>query len=94
MSHARESLSCQVRPETPDDAAQVEALNQFAFGPGRFAKAVQHLTAYPARFRLNHDFYSLPVELWLNRQLKNIVKLPKPSVDAKTMGPETASSCT
>src|SRR6266852_444812 len=61
---------------------------------GRFAKAVQHLTAYPARLRLNHDFYSFPVELWLNRQLKNIVKLPKPSVDAKTMGPETASSCT
>ena len=65
-----------------------------ANGPGRFARAVQHLTAYPARMRLNHDFYSFPIELWLNRQLKNIVKLPKPSVDAKTMGPETASSCT
>jgi radical SAM superfamily enzyme YgiQ (UPF0313 family) len=64
-----------------------------ANGPGRFAKAIQHLTAYPARVRLNHDFYSFPVELWLNRQLKNIVKLPKPSVDAKTMGPETATSC-
>jgi anaerobic magnesium-protoporphyrin IX monomethyl ester cyclase len=65
-----------------------------ANGPGRFAKIVQHLTAYPARMRLNHDFYSFPIELWLNRQLKNIVKLPKPSVDAKTMGPETATSYT
>jgi anaerobic magnesium-protoporphyrin IX monomethyl ester cyclase len=65
-----------------------------ANGPGRFAKAIQHLTAYPARVRLNHDFYGFPVELWLNRQLKNIVKLPKSSVDAKMMGPETASSCT
>jgi anaerobic magnesium-protoporphyrin IX monomethyl ester cyclase len=31
-------------------------------GPGRLAKTVQHLTAYPARWRLDHDFYSLPVE--------------------------------
>jgi len=63
-------------------------------GHGRFAKAIQHLTAYPARVRLNHDFYNFPVELWINRQLKNIVKLPKPSVDAKRLQPETAPSCT
>src|SRR5215469_10011979 len=63
-------------------------------GPGQFAKAVQHLTAYPARVRLNYDFYSFPVELWINRQLKNIVTLPKPSVDAKRLQPETAPSCT
>jgi radical SAM superfamily enzyme YgiQ (UPF0313 family) len=63
-------------------------------GPGRFAKTVQHLTAYPARMRLNHDFYRFPVELWVNRQLKNIVKLPKPSVDAKTLEPNPAPACT
>jgi anaerobic magnesium-protoporphyrin IX monomethyl ester cyclase len=63
-------------------------------GSGTLAKAVQHLTAYPARWRLDHDFYRLPVELWLNRTLKNIVTLPKPSVDAKMMGPEQAPSCT
>jgi hypothetical protein len=57
-------------------------------------KAIQHLTAYPARVRLNHDFYSFPGELWINRQLKNIVKLPKPSVDAKRLQPETAPTCT
>jgi len=62
-------------------------------GPGRFAKKIQHMTAYPARWRLDHDFYSFPFELWVNRKLKNIVKLPKPSVDAKPMGPETAPSC-
>ena len=62
-------------------------------GHGRFAKAIQHLTAYPARVRLNHDFFSFPIELWINRQLKNIVKLPKPSVDAKRLQPETAPSC-
>ena len=63
-------------------------------GPGRLAKAVQHLTAYPARVRLNHDFYRFPVELWVNRQLKNIVKLPKPNVDAKTLEPNPAPACT
>jgi anaerobic magnesium-protoporphyrin IX monomethyl ester cyclase len=63
-----------------------------ANGPGRFAKAIQHLTAYPARARLNHDFYSFPVELWVNRQLKNIVRLPKPNVDAKRLQPEAAAT--
>jgi radical SAM superfamily enzyme YgiQ (UPF0313 family) len=65
-----------------------------ANGPGGFAQTIKHLTAYPARWRLDHDVYGVPVELWANRVLKNIVKLPKPSVDAKMMGPETAPSCT
>ena len=65
-----------------------------ATGPGEFARAVKHLTAYPARWRLRHDAYAFPVELWANRKLKNLVKLPKPSVDAKMMGPEMAPSCT
>ena len=63
-------------------------------GPGRIARAVKHLTAYPARWRLDRDAYEFPFELWLNRQLNNLVKLPKPSVDAKLMGPETAPTCT
>jgi anaerobic magnesium-protoporphyrin IX monomethyl ester cyclase len=63
-----------------------------ANGPGRFAKAIQHVTAYPARVRLNHDFYSFPVELWINRQMKNIVRLPKPNVDAKMLQPEAAAT--
>lgn len=63
-----------------------------ANGPGRFAKAIQHVTAYPARVRLNHDFYSFPVELWINRQMKNIVRLPKPNVDAKRLQPEAAAT--
>ncbi len=65
-----------------------------ASGPGGFARAVKHLTAYPARWRLDHDRYEFPFELWVNRSLNNLVKLPKPSVDAKLMGPETAPSCT
>jgi hypothetical protein len=63
-------------------------------GHGRFAKAIQHLTAYPARGRLNYNFDSFPIELRINRQLKKILKLPKPRVDAKGRQPETAPSCT
>ncbi|HMH65933.1 MAG TPA: hypothetical protein VK515_10115, partial [Rhizomicrobium sp.] len=33
----------QVRLETPQDAARVEALNQESFGPGRFAKSAYRL---------------------------------------------------
>ena len=63
-------------------------------GHGRFAKAIQHLTAYLARVRIIFDFCSFLAEQWINRQLENIVKLPKPSVDAKRLQPETAPSCT
>jgi hypothetical protein len=48
----------------------------------------------PARVRIIFDFYSFLAELWINRQLENIVKLPMPSVDAKRLQPETAPSCT
>jgi len=60
---------------------------------GWLAKAMRHLTSRPSRWRLDHDFYSFPVELWLNRQLKNIVALPKPSVDAKPLEPAAAPTC-
>ncbi|HWY62184.1 MAG TPA: N-acetyltransferase [Rhizomicrobium sp.] len=43
MSEARETLSWRLRPESADDAASIEALNEAAFGPGRFAKAAYRL---------------------------------------------------
>jgi radical SAM superfamily enzyme YgiQ (UPF0313 family) len=60
---------------------------------GWFPRAMQHLTSVPARWRLDHDVYDFPVELWVNRKLKRIVTLPKPSVDAKIMEPATQPSC-
>lgn len=59
----------------------------------RLVRTLQRLTAYPARWRLDHDFLALPVELWVNRKLKTIVKLPKPNVDAKPLEPAAAPSC-
>jgi predicted N-acetyltransferase YhbS len=43
MSEARESLTWGLRPEAPGDGALVEALNESAFGPGRFAKSAWRL---------------------------------------------------
>ena len=61
---------------------------------GRWASSIQRLTAYPARWRLEHDFYELPWELWINRKLKRIRTLPTPKVDAKLLEPATSPSCT
>ena len=61
---------------------------------GWLAKVTRHLTSHPARLRLDHDFYAFPFELWLNRKVKNILTLPKPSVDAKPLEPATAPTCT
>lgn len=43
MNDAHPAQGWQVRPEGPDDAAGVEALNRAAFGPGRFAKSAYRL---------------------------------------------------
>ncbi|HEY0299763.1 MAG TPA: hypothetical protein VGC36_00395, partial [Rhizomicrobium sp.] len=42
MSDASE-VTWTVRPERPEDAPLVEALNAAAFGPGRFAKSAYRL---------------------------------------------------
>lgn len=54
-------------------------------------RKLQHATSYPARWRLDHDIYALPVELWINRKLKHILPPAKPSVDAKQL--QTQASC-
>ncbi|MGH9438067.1 MAG: B12-binding domain-containing radical SAM protein, partial [Terriglobia bacterium] len=61
---------------------------------GWAARAIQRFTRYPARWRLDNDLYNFPVELWINRKMKNIVALPKPQVDAKMLEPAVAPSCT
>lgn len=60
---------------------------------GRLARTITRLTGYPARWRLDHDFYGLPVELWVNRKLHGIRALPKSNVDAKPLEPAAAPSC-
>jgi radical SAM superfamily enzyme YgiQ (UPF0313 family) len=56
----------------------------------RLARSITRFTSYPARWRLDHDFYALPIELWINRRLKSIRPLPKTKVDAKMLEPAAA----
>ncbi len=56
-------------------------------------RSIQRMISFPARWRLDHDFYSFPFELWLNRKLKRLVPVAKPSVDAKMLEPATQASC-
>lgn len=71
------------------DRAPIAADNR-----GWLTRAIQRMTSYPARWRLDHDFYEFPFELWVNRKLKRILPLPKPNVDAKMLEPATQPSCT
>jgi anaerobic magnesium-protoporphyrin IX monomethyl ester cyclase len=53
----------------------------------RSTRIVQKLLSFPARWRLDHDSYGLPVELWLNNKLKRRMPAFKPAVDAKRLEP-------
>lgn len=57
----------------------------------RSTRTIQKLLSYPARWRLDHDFYNFPAELWLNERLKRRTAAFKPAVDAKRL--ETAPAC-
>ncbi|MGE5325638.1 MAG: B12-binding domain-containing radical SAM protein [Deltaproteobacteria bacterium] len=60
---------------------------------GAVIRKIQRAISIPAQWRLEHDFYALPAELWLNRKLKRHVKISKPKVDAKLLAPAAATSC-
>jgi anaerobic magnesium-protoporphyrin IX monomethyl ester cyclase len=53
---------------------------------------LQKSLGYPARWRLEHDMYGLPVEVWINRKLKKFVSVAKPTVDAKQLEPAAAAN--
>jgi radical SAM superfamily enzyme YgiQ (UPF0313 family) len=55
----------------------------------RTTRIAQKLLSFPARWRLDHDFYRAPVELWLNNKLKRKTATSKPAVDAKRLEPAT-----
>ena len=60
---------------------------------GSMTRLMQKSLAYPARWRLEHDVYGLPVEVWINQKLKRFVSVAKPKVDAKQLEPATAANC-
>jgi radical SAM superfamily enzyme YgiQ (UPF0313 family) len=48
---------------------------------------IQKSFSIPARWRLDHDLYALPLEPWVNNKLKRRVSAAKPAVDAKRLEP-------
>jgi len=47
-------------------------------------RLAQKCISLPARWRLDHDVYKFPVEIWVNNKLKKITAM-KPAVDAKRL---------
>jgi radical SAM superfamily enzyme YgiQ (UPF0313 family) len=56
-------------------------------------RMLQKGLSYPARWRLDHDFYGFPIEVWINRKLKRFVSVAKPRVDAKQLGSAVGANC-
>ncbi|MCU1259691.1 MAG: Radical domain protein [Bryobacterales bacterium] len=54
-------------------------------------RLVHDLISYPARARLDHNFYSFPVELWLKNAANRILPPPKSKVDASQLEAEVVS---
>jgi anaerobic magnesium-protoporphyrin IX monomethyl ester cyclase len=56
----------------------------------RTTRLAQKFLSLPARWRLDHDVYAAPAEIWLNEKLKKRTAAFKPAVDAKRLEPSTA----
>jgi len=52
---------------------------------------IHEMIGAPARWRLDHDFYSLPVELWLKNVANRYFQPPKSKVDAHQLATEAVS---
>jgi radical SAM superfamily enzyme YgiQ (UPF0313 family) len=58
----------------------------------RATRLAQKFLSLPARWRLDHDVYAAPAEIWLNEKLKKRTAAFKPAVDAKRLEPSTAEA--
>jgi radical SAM superfamily enzyme YgiQ (UPF0313 family) len=54
-------------------------------------RVVHGMIGIPARWRLDHDFYSFPFELWLKEWVNRLVEPPKPKVDASRLESEAVT---
>jgi len=63
------------------------------YDPNWTVKSLQRFLSYPVRWRLEHDFYAMPAEIWINNRLKRWIPVAKPVVDAKQLEPAMGVSC-
>jgi radical SAM superfamily enzyme YgiQ (UPF0313 family) len=54
-------------------------------------RAIHELIARPARWRLDHDVYGFPFEIWIRNWLKQISEQPRPKVDAQQLSAEAVT---
>jgi len=54
----------------------------------KFTRAAHELLAIPSRWRLDHDVYALPFEIWFNQAARRVFKPLKPKVDAQQLSNE------
>jgi anaerobic magnesium-protoporphyrin IX monomethyl ester cyclase len=54
----------------------------------RLNRMVHDLISIPARWRLDHNFYRFPAELWVKDLVNQVIAPPKPKVDAKRLSSE------
>jgi radical SAM superfamily enzyme YgiQ (UPF0313 family) len=54
-------------------------------------RIVHGMIGVPARWRLDHGFYALPVELWLKNLANKLAESPKTKVDAHMLEAEAVS---
>jgi hypothetical protein len=52
-------------------------------------RMVHNAISLPARWRLDHDFYGLPIEIWLKNAAGRVFEPPKPCVDARQLATES-----
>ena len=57
----------------------------------RITRLVHNAISIPARWRLDHDFYGLPFEIWLKNTAGRVFESPKARVDARQLQTETTS---
>ncbi len=70
------------------------AFNRVPIAADRRFKAVRLLhqaISFPAQWRLDHDIYALPFEIWLKNTMNSILEPPKPKVDAQQLSAEPVS---
>jgi anaerobic magnesium-protoporphyrin IX monomethyl ester cyclase len=70
------------------------AFNRVPIGVKRkraIQRTIHEMIAVPARWRIDHDFYSMPVELWLKDALNRMFEPPKSKVDAHQLEAEVVA---
>lgn len=70
------------------------AFNRVPIGVRRknfLQNAVHGLISVPARWRLDHNFYSFPLELWVKDVASRWLDPPKPKIDAQRLEAEVVA---